>query len=135
MAAAGNISTPRQYANLDARPLAGTRYYRLRQLDLDGRLDYSAVVAVTATAAELAAYPNPAAGLVHLSGPLAAGATAQVRLLTTTGSCWLRTSGPAGQAAFDLPLGGVPAGLYLVEWDGSAGRRYLRLVIGNGYWE
>ncbi|TDN40365.1 hypothetical protein A8B98_13030 [Hymenobacter sp. UV11] len=130
VAAAGTSPTPRQYASLDARPLAGTRYYRLRQVDLDGRVAYSPVAAVTAaTAAELAAYPNPAARLVHLSGPLATGAPAQVRLLDATGRCVASATGPMGQAAFDLPLAGVPAGLYVVEWDGGAGRGHLRLVV------
>ncbi|WP_223649808.1 matrixin family metalloprotease [Hymenobacter psoromatis] len=129
VAAAGSSPTPRQYTALDARPLAGTRYYRLRQVDLDGHLAYSPVVSVTATTLTLAAYPNPAAGLVHLSGPLAAGATAQVRLLDATGRCLLRTSGPAGRAAFDLPLAGIPAGLYVLAWDGGAGPSYLRLAI------
>lgn len=130
VAAAGSSPTPRQYASLDARPLAGTRYYRLRQLDLNGRVAYSPVAAVTAAAA-LAAYPNPAASLVHLSGPLAPGAAAQVHLLDATGRRVATAAGPAGQAAFNLPLAGVPAGLYVVEWDGGAGRGYLRLVIGN----
>ena len=128
VAAAGSSPTPHQYANLDARPLAGTRYFRLRQLDLNGRLAYSPVVAVTA-AAELAAYPNPATGLVHLSGPLATGATARVRVLDATGRCVATATGPVGQAAFDLPLAGVPAGLYVVEWDGDAGRAHLRLEV------
>ncbi|AMR25876.1 hypothetical protein A0257_01375 [Hymenobacter psoromatis] len=128
VAAAGSSPTPRQYASLDARPLAGTRYYRLRQMDLDGRVAYSPVAAVTA-ATMLAAYPNPAARLVRLSGPLATDAAAHVRLLDATGRCVASATGPVGQAAFDLPLAGVPAGLYIVEWDGGAGRGYLRLVV------
>ncbi len=128
VAAAGSSPTPHQYANLDARPLAGTRYFRLREVDLNGHVAYSPVVAVTAVA-ELAAYPNPATGLVHLSGPLATGATARVRLLDATGRCVATATGPVGQAAFDLPLAGVPAGLYLIEWDGDAGRAYLRLAV------
>jgi hypothetical protein len=129
VAAAGSSSTPRQYQSQDARPLAGTRYYRLRQLDLDGRVAYSPVVSVSATATELAAYPNPATGAVHLSGPLAPGTAAQVRLLDATGRCVASATGPAGQTAFDLPLAGVPAGLYVLEWNGGAGRAHSRLVV------
>lgn len=129
VAAAGRSAAPRQYQALDTRPLAGTRYYRLRQVDLDGKVAYSPVVSVSAAASALAAYPNPATGVVQLSGPLAAGATAQVRLLDATGRCLLRTAGPAGQAAFTLPLAGIPAGLYLVEWAGGAGLSRLRLVV------
>jgi hypothetical protein len=130
LAAAGSSVTPRQYHFLDARPLAGTRYYRLRQLDQDGTVAYSPVVAVSANvAAELAAYPNPARALAHLSGPLAAGATAQVRLLDAAGRCLASLAGPAGQATFDLPLAGVPAGFYLVEWEGGVGTSRVRLVV------
>jgi hypothetical protein len=129
VAAAGSSLTPRQYQARDARPLAGTRYYRLRQLDLDGATAYSPVVPVSATATGLAAYPNPATGAVHLSGPLAAGTAARVRLLDATGRCVASLAGPAGQAAFELPLAGVPAGLYVLEWDGGTGRTYLRLVV------
>jgi hypothetical protein len=129
VAAAGSSATPRQYQARDARPLAGTRYYRLRQLDQDGTASYSPTVAVQAQASALAAYPNPAAGVVHLSGPLAPGAAARVRLLDATGRCGAQATGPAGQAAFDLPLAGVPAGLYVLEWNGGAGLARTRLVV------
>jgi hypothetical protein len=129
VAAAGTSSAPRQYQARDARPLAGTRYYRLRQVDQDGHETFSPVASVSATATELAAYPNPAAGTVHLSGPLAPGATAQVRLLDATGRCVASLVGPAGLAAFDLPLARVPAGLYLLEWNGGAALARTRLVV------
>lgn len=127
--AAGSSATARHYRALDARPLAGLRYYRLRQADLDGTLAYSAVVAVQEAPEALAAYPNPAAGLVHLSGPLAPGATARVCLRDALGRTVRQASGPAGQAAFDLPLAGLPAGLYVLEWQGGAGASRLRLVV------
>jgi hypothetical protein len=129
VAAAGTSTTSHHYQAHDARPLAGTRYYRLRQLDHDGREVFSPVVSVSAAATELAAYPNPATGTVHLSGPLAPGALARVRLLDATGRSVASTTGPAGQAAFNLPLAGVPAGLYVLEWEGGAGRAHTRLVV------
>lgn len=131
-AAAGNSATTRQYAALDARPLTGTRYYRLHQLDQDGTGHYSATVAVRGLGTELtalAAYPNPATGQVHLSGPLAAGTTARVRLLDALGRVARQVSGPATQAAFDLPLAGLPAGLYVLEWDGGTGLSRQRLTV------
>lgn len=129
VAAAGTSTTARPYQARDARPLAGTRYYRLRQLDLDGTERFSPVVSVTAAAPGLAAYPNPAAGLVHLSGPLAPGATAHVRLLDATGRSVAHLASPTGQASFDLPLTGVVPGFYVVEWDGGAGPARTRLVV------
>lgn len=131
-AAAGTSATTRQYTALDARPLTGTRYYRLHQLDQDGSSHYSATVAVQNQGSEptaLAAYPNPATGQVHLSGPLAPGTTARVRLLDGLGRVARQASGPATQAAFDLPLVGLPAGLYVLEWDGGTGLSRQRLTV------
>jgi hypothetical protein len=130
VAAAGTSTTTHPYAALDSRPLGGTRYYRLRQLDHDGTSAYSPMRTVQgAEMATLTAYPNPAAGVVQLRGPLVSGATAQVRLLDATGRCVVQQAGPARQAAFNLPLAGVPAGLYLIEWlDGPTPYR-TRLVV------
>ena len=44
--AAGSSSATHTYAVHDPRLLSGTRYYRLRQVDVDGRTSYSPVVAV-----------------------------------------------------------------------------------------
>ncbi len=130
--AAGTSATPRQYEALDPRPLAGRRYYRLRQTDLDGTSTYSPVVVVQRAeviADQLVAYPNPAQGLLHLRGPLAPGAAAQVRLLDTTGRCVARAAGPAGATAFDLPLTGIAPGFYFLEWYGDAGAPSRQRVL------
>jgi hypothetical protein len=130
VAALGNSTAAHTYAALDSRPLSGTRYYRLRQLDYDGTVVYSPARAVQgAELATLAAYPNPATGTVQLRGPLASGATAQVRLLDATGRCVMQQAGPAGQAAFSLPLAGVQAGLYLIEWLNGPTPYRSRLVV------
>jgi len=133
--AAGTSPTPRQYAALDPRPLAGRRYYRLRQVDQDGTAAYSAVVVVVgaeAEAAGLLAYPNPvpAGGTLRLHGPLGGpGAVAQVRLLDAVGRCVARATAPAGVADFDLPLTSLAPGLYLVEWTGAAGAVVRQRVV------
>jgi hypothetical protein len=42
-----NSSVPLYYESWDQRPLEGLQYYRLKQVDLDGKYTYSDVVAVT----------------------------------------------------------------------------------------
>ena len=44
--AAGSSTATHTYAGHDPRLLSGTRYYRLRHVDVDGRTSYSPVVAV-----------------------------------------------------------------------------------------
>lgn len=60
---AAGTTTSRQYYNYeDASPLTGYSYYRLKQVDLDGRFTYSTIVRVTAQAGArgISIYPNPA---------------------------------------------------------------------------
>ena len=59
----GNSSLPIRYSFADERPIVGTAYYRLKQIDLDGKFAYSNVIAVSAKGIaadmQLQAYPNP----------------------------------------------------------------------------
>ncbi len=63
--AAGNSSDERRYSVLDERPLPGTSYYRLRQMDFDGKFEFSPVRSVKIQGRspdDLKVYPNPAHG-------------------------------------------------------------------------
>ncbi|WP_210518644.1 FG-GAP-like repeat-containing protein [Hymenobacter terricola] len=75
LAAAGNSATARSYEYLDASATAlaaARRYYRLRQVDLDGTVAYSPVVTLSRTAAAVTtaeAYPNPFAESLSVALP------------------------------------------------------------------
>ncbi len=61
----GTAATRTNYSYTDASPLAGTSYYRLRQVDTDGTFEYLPIRAVTLgkkQALALSLYPNPAHG-------------------------------------------------------------------------
>ena len=59
------------YEYLDAKPLPGRLFYRLKQVDFDGRFEYSYIISVlTGELPQLqvqSLYPNPTAGDVRLS--------------------------------------------------------------------
>jgi hypothetical protein len=124
LAAAGNSTTTRSYQYLDASAAAQSaarRYYRLRQVDLDGTVNYSSIVAlnrtVAATSATLEAYPNPFTSQlsVALPGTAEPQATA-VTLLSLTGSPVYATKlslGAAPQILAALPE--LPAGIYVLR--------------------
>ena len=66
----GNSTTALTYQYNDMKPFAGNSYYRLKQLDKDGRFSYSSVVllkgsAVTRLQLSLL-YPNPAKSELHM---------------------------------------------------------------------
>ena len=83
VAGQGSTSSTTNYAAVDAQPLGGTSYYRLKQVDHDGTFAYSPVAVITngaAPASEVSLYPNPAQDVVTVSlGQLpAAGARVTV---------------------------------------------------------
>ncbi|WP_152981476.1 beta strand repeat-containing protein [Hymenobacter sp. AT01-02] len=56
----GTTNTATSYNAIDTKPLAGTSYYRLKQIDVDGTTHYTAPVAVTnINGVEAVMYPNP----------------------------------------------------------------------------
>ncbi len=64
-----NATTIRSYNWLDRRPLTGHNYYRLRQVDLNGEFEYSAIKVVNyITNDEITLYPNPITNFFHLKG-------------------------------------------------------------------
>ncbi len=123
--AGGTTAQARAYQFVDAEAApAARRYYRLRQLDLDGMATYSPVVAVQAgaLASRLLAYPSPTTGPLTIAG--AAGSDFMVldqlgrpvqRLATGPGQQWLTISG-------------LPAGLYFLQ-DVASGQRAKFLKV------
>ena len=141
VAAAGTSATRHAYALRDAAAAtqAGLLYYRLRQVDADGRATLSAVAVLAAAPvpAGLVLYPNPAPPTVQevtLShDALAAGSTLS---LYTSGGTLLRrhpVGGEAGAAAPTLRTAGLAAGLYYVVLRDGAGQQVAaqRLVVAG----
>lgn len=118
----GNSSRLQTYAVLDRQPLAGTSYYRLRQVDIDGTASFSPVAAVTATN-ELAIYPNPTRGELSLQVP---GGAARYRVLSLIGRVVLEGQAPTGSTTLELVS--LPAGLYQLEVISAAGRVVRKVV-------
>lgn len=59
---AGNSTSMRTYEGLDRTPLSGLSYYRLKQVDLDGAVEYFDLVPVQFNAMKAVVYPNPTEG-------------------------------------------------------------------------
>lgn len=65
---AGNSSIPLKYSLMDEHPLQGTLYYRLKQTDLNGEIEYLGIQAVNIDLANISitALPNPTADAIQL---------------------------------------------------------------------
>lgn len=141
VAAAGTSTNSLNYQLRDAE--AGAQgaailYYRLRQVDADGKQVFSPVVSVMvgqrpAAVPQLEVYPNPApdaaAVMVRCPNLPAAGGTVQ----TYSPLGQLLSQLPVTEAATGLSLPALAPGLYYVVLRDAAGQTLTtqRLVVGN----
>jgi len=120
--AAGNSQQVRHYLTFDERPITGTSYYRLKQVDLDGAFSYSPTVEVNMNgqgSISWRVHPNPLqqgeALLVQVETP--GLVSARLALYSLTGqqlySRDLRLE--AGQHRLSLPTAKLPRGYYFLS--------------------
>jgi hypothetical protein len=66
MYGAGNSNTEKSYDFIDKNPYAIITYYRLKQIDFDGKFTYSNIIALkTLNDVDVAIYPNPSSGSLY----------------------------------------------------------------------
>lgn len=64
-------------------------------------------------------YPNPTDNILHLHFTTASALASTVRVLNLLGQEMLTTQVPAAVNEWTLPMGHLPTGVYLVEWNGA----------------
>lgn len=136
VAAQGTSTTRNEYAATDARPFLGQSYYRLRQVDNDGRTAYSSVVVVKMAGiakAALQAYPNPAKGTqfnVLVQG--LKGTAGTLRITDGFGREVYRMAVNLTLDQQDMlvkPAAKLAAGMYIVSLQTADGRFTQKLVV------
>ena len=125
----GTTSARSTYDAVDARPLPGLSYYRLKQIDNDGKFAYSPVVIVkNAGLTEASLFPNPTSGKLTVALPQAITAEAlRVRIMDLTGRVMLETKLPV---TGELDLSALPNGTYMVT-VGAGQQQVTRKVVKN----
>ena len=108
-----NNSSENLYTFLDANPLDGVNYYRLKINDLDGTSKYSKTISLDFASPKLhvKVFPNPTRG--NLSIDLGDAENAKIRILNISGMEVLYKLGQSGQTSIDIS--NLPNGMYFVE--------------------
>jgi len=127
VAGAGNSTVTLYYNTIDPSPIPGIDYYRLKQTDLDGNYQYSAIVPVNVPFNFLL-YPNPANNLIHIITPVS-GKTL-VRVYNMLGSELIANS-YTNQSNIDLAVSNLPNGVYLVRIQTDNGNSWIKRVEIN----
>ncbi|MBO3698908.1 hypothetical protein [Roseivirga sp. E12] len=119
---AGNSSDLLYYSFVDANPVNGISFYRLKQTDFSGEFDYSEIRSVKVERqfqATFNAYPNPVVKGEYLKISYAVGSdqTLQVIVLNNTGQVILKQEKEikASEGFFQMATGQMKKGLNLLR--------------------
>jgi hypothetical protein len=123
----GNSDQPIDYQFIDSQPLAGINYYRLEQLDVDGKLNLvgQAAIRYSLESDRPKAYPNPVTNYttLHFTD---VGYT-KIRIIDPSGRVLATKAINKGQRSATLDFSSYPAGHYLIELLGA--QRYTTRIL------
>ena len=126
---AGNSNEELSYEFVDKKPLSGTNYYRLLQVDTDGTSVYSDVISANGEQArEMSLYPNPAKEKVRISG--VSETDVEELIIRNVNGNVLELSRTAVGNDLELNINDLQDGVYFVQCtfkDGSTS--FARFVV------
>ena len=118
------------YQASDASLNAGANFYRVKAVDIDGKLTYSKIIRLENSAIDqqIRVYPNPSQGELTLGLNIAAG-NYQIRVINAVGQIVLQQplTHEGGSRSLPLALPKLNAGIYQLEVRGGM-QKYVRSV-------
>lgn len=129
---AGNgTTTTNQYYSFEDRSFDQAAYYRLRQIDEDGRFEYTEIIFLSEKTGsfEINAYPNPAADFVYIQPVSPINSPVSFRIVSADGKEFQKGS-------FSTPLHRVdtrslPQGIYFLVCQSAQFTSYSRIKINR----
>lgn len=119
---AGTTDQRQTYLAFDPNPVPGINYYRLKQVDLDGRFEFFDPVTVMVIessdlAIDVSRFPNPASDMIYVNITASHEAKANIQLMTIGGKQVLNDSFEMlpGLNQRTLPVKNLRAGLYYIH--------------------
>ncbi|SEJ61113.1 Por secretion system C-terminal sorting domain-containing protein [Dyadobacter sp. SG02] len=118
---AGNSSAENHYHFTDTDFAAGTTYYRLKQVDFDGKYEYSRIISIDALlAGGMRAYPNPVQSMLQIELPGQQNGFVNAELINASGQkAMVREKVAVQNGKLQIPVGKLASGIYQVVISGS----------------
>ena len=126
--AAGTSTAIQNYQWKDNAPLTGKSFYRLKQIDNDGRFEYSKVLSVTRNAkTTVSVYPNPAREIIQVNfGRVISDG--KLQLYNGFGQLVL-TEVVTQQSTIRIKINSLPAGIYTLNITAGEDRTTTKIII------
>ena len=126
---AGTTQTVHYYNYKDISALSGLNYYRLKQMDFDGKIAYSKTVAVELPflSNNIMVYPNPAKDQIQLEWDFEAESV-EWTLYTAEGRLVRHAEQNASQG-LRVSLGDLPRGLYIMRVTVAEVTKIVKLIL------
>ena len=130
----GNSTAKTNYASTDNTPVIGINYYRLKQMDLDGRFTYSPIATVKFSKTDLLGFsffPNPATDVLKINIGLIENENATIKLVNNLGqtiiSQNIRKSNSASVINFNIS--NIASGNYYLELKDGANKITEKVLV------
>ncbi|WP_051359601.1 T9SS type A sorting domain-containing protein [Adhaeribacter aquaticus] len=117
----GTTNQKQTYSFTDRSVTGGTYYYRLKQVDFNGKSEYSKIVAVKAdnfNLVKVALYPNPASSSLNIDLTAFIPGTYSIKVASLTGAILKNQTISAGQVA-TLDVQSLTNGAYVLIVEGE----------------
>ncbi len=127
----GDAALGNAYNYLHARPARGMNYYRLKQVDIDGRSSYSNVISILVDGQHDPrpfVSPNPASESIKINFVQATTQAIQLEILGSDLKLVGRETVAAGIINHPLTIGKLPAGAYFIRMVIAGKTEVLRFV-------
>lgn len=117
--ASPDINPVHNYRLNDPNNYSGTSYYRLRQVDVDGKYTYSKIISVKgfSRSSNLRAFPNPARSVVNVAMNFEEPGPGALSIYDLNGKLVFQkqTKFLKGENVIAVPVGHLSPGLYMVK--------------------
>lgn len=122
----GTSSTTKNYTVYDAKPAAGTNYYRVRQVDLDGTSRYSTTVAykLTIVGTDISVLANPFNAGINIDILSHSNQVLNCRLFDNSGKLVInqQLNIPRGSSRKMIETGNLSRGIYILQVTDQKGQ-------------
>jgi hypothetical protein len=123
--AAGNSNTIRTYSFADNKPFSNWNYYRLEQVDINGDVSYSNIVAVRFEDdnRRFSIYPNPAKDFINLSYNGRVSGNLNIQIIDNKGAVVdsRRLNVVSGNSINMINIERLSAGVYMLRYTTPEG--------------